>query len=126
MISPAVATSPDPAKIVIKIERSPQAAMIHAAKVLPNYGWNKTQFACLKELWRRESNWRPEAKNKQPVRAKINGVWQYVHAGGIPQILGMDPKTAVEDQIRRGLVYIESRYGTPCRALSFHDRQNWY
>lgn len=100
--------------------------MIHARKEIKEYGWDRKQFACLKELWRRESNWRPEAKNKQAVRARINGVWQYVHAGGIPQILGMDPKTTVEKQIDRGLIYIQARYQTPCQALRFHDRNNWY
>lgn len=108
------------------IERTPESAMIHASRVLPTYGWGRDQFKCLKELWRRESNWRPEARNKQAVRARVGGEWRWVHAGGIPQILGMDPKTGVREQIRRGLVYIDSRYGSPCRALKFHDSNNWY
>lgn len=100
--------------------------MDHAELRMIEFGWSPRQFGCLVELWRRESNWRPEARNKQAVRAKIDGVWQYVHAGGIPQILGLNPKISVEEQIDRGLTYIESRYQTPCNAKAFHDRNNWY
>jgi hypothetical protein len=70
----------------------------------------------------KESNWRPDARNKQAV--KSGGKW--VNAGGIPQILGLDPKIPVEDQIRRGMAYIDARYGSPCQAWNFHQNANYY
>ncbi len=53
------------------------------------------QFKCLDKLWTKESNWRHEAYNKQPVYQK----GQKLHAGGIPQILGLSPDTNPVEQI---------------------------
>jgi hypothetical protein len=80
--------------------------------------WEENQYRCLNRLWEKESNWRPEAYNKIKVMGK--------NAGGIPQILGMSPKTAPTEQIDRGISYIIYRYSTPCLALKFHDRKGWY
>ena len=81
------------------------------------YAWEKKQFKCLDELWTLESNWRPNAYNKVKVMGK--------NAGGIPQLLGMSPKTPATIQIDRGLNYIIERYSTPCKALAFH-KKHWY
>ena len=80
--------------------------------------WEENQYRCLDKLWSKESNWRPEAYNKRKVMGR--------NAGGIPQILGMSPKTAPTEQIDRGISYIIYRYGTPCMALKFHNRKGWY
>jgi hypothetical protein len=80
--------------------------------------WQENQYRCLDKLWIQESNWRPEAYNKIKVMGK--------NAGGIPQILGMSPKTPAPEQIDRGLAYIMHRYGTPCMAWKFHERKGWY
>lgn len=103
-------------------ERTPQAAKVYAKANLGAFGWAQTQWHCLEKLWTKESNWRPDARNKQAVTQ--NG--RKLHAGGIPQILGLNPKTPVVIQVNRGLVYIESRYGSPCKALDFHLVRNWY
>lgn len=80
--------------------------------------WTDKQFVCLEKLWHKESNWRPEAYNKRKVMGK--------NAGGIPQILGMDPATPATRQIERGFAYILYRYGSPCQALNFHNKKGWY
>jgi hypothetical protein len=80
--------------------------------------WADNQYACLNKLWTQESNWRHEAYNKVKVMGK--------NAGGIPQILGLDPKTPAPLQIDRGFAYIMHRYGTPCMAWKFHERKGWY
>ena len=82
------------------------------------YAWADNQYECLDKLWTKESNWRPEAFNKQKVMGK--------NAGGIPQILGLDPKTPAPLQIDRGIKYIIHRHGTPCMAWKFHQRKGWY
>ena len=99
---------------------------MYAKKQMMKYGWNTKQFTCLVELWRRESNWRPDAHNKTPVYMFINGVKTKFHAGGIPQKLGLDPKASVQHQISVGLDYIQRRYQSPCIALAHHNRMNWY
>jgi hypothetical protein len=80
--------------------------------------WASNQYECLDKLWTQESNWRSEAYNKVKVMGK--------NAGGIPQILGLDPKTPAPLQIDRGFAYILHRYGTPCMAWKFHQRKGWY
>ena len=121
---------PDPeakaSQVVMKpilVERNPEASMAYAQKQLSTMGWDTpAQWECLLSLWTKESNWRPDAYNKTPVRQ--NG--EKLHAGGIPQILGLDPDTTVERQIERGLVYLESRYGSPCTAWRFWSSNFWY
>ena len=84
--------------------------------------WEHNQWLCLDKLWTKESNWRHEAYNKQPVYQ--NGVKR--HAGGIPQILGLSPNTNPTEQIDRGIDYIIHRYSTPCKAWKFWQKNGWY
>lgn len=80
--------------------------------------WADNQYECLDKLWTQESNWRSEAYNKVKVMGK--------NAGGIPQILGLDPNLPAPLQIDRGFAYIMHRYGTPCMAWKFHEKKGWY
>jgi hypothetical protein len=82
------------------------------------YEWQYKQWSCLNKLWTKESNWRPNAYNKVKVMGK--------NAGGIPQILGLDPKTPAPRQIERGLDYIYNRYQTPCQAWKFWTMKGYY
>ncbi len=82
------------------------------------YEWQHKQWTCLNKLWTKESNWRPNAYNKIKVMGK--------NAGGIPQILGLDPKTPAPIQIDRGLSYIYNRYQTPCLAWEFFTKKGYY
>jgi len=82
------------------------------------YEWQYKQWLCLDKLWTRESNWRPNAYNRVKVMGK--------NAGGIPQILGLDPKTPAPVQIDRGLSYIYNRYHTPCKAWEFFTKKGYY
>lgn len=82
------------------------------------------QYPCLYEMWTRESNWRPLAKNKQS------------HASGIAQlkpstwkILGLKPTTNGYRQVDAGLKYIDRHYGKTggiCRAYAHHLAMGWY
>jgi hypothetical protein len=80
--------------------------------------WQHKEWSCLNKLWTKESNWRPNAYNKIKVMGK--------NAGGIPQILGLDPKTPPPLQIERGLKYIYHRYGTPCEAWKFFVMKGYH
>jgi len=85
-------------------------------------GFGEDQWPCLYNLWMRESGWRTEAGNP------------YSGAYGIPQSLpaskmatfGDDYRTNPATQIAWGLNYIRNRYGTPCNAWAFFQRNNWY
>jgi hypothetical protein len=80
--------------------------------------WADNQYKCLNKLWMKESRWEHDAYNKIKVMGK--------NAGGIPQLLGMSPYTPAPRQIDRGFDYIMHRYGTPCMAWKFHEKNNWY
>ena len=80
--------------------------------------WQHNQWLCLDKLWTKESNWRHEAYNNVKIMGK--------NAGGIPQILGLSPDTNPTEQIDRGLDYISYRYGTPCGAWKFWQKNGWY
>lgn len=80
--------------------------------------WRDKQWSCLNSLWAKESAWKPDTFNPVRVMGK--------HAGGIPQLLGLDPDTPAPRQIERGLDYIYYRYGTPCDAWSHWKRNGNY
>ncbi|MCL1923831.1 MAG: hypothetical protein FWG15_08280 [Propionibacteriaceae bacterium] len=102
---------------------TPAQAQSTAYGMMASYGWqNQTQFQCLVNLWNRESGWRWSAENPS------SGAY------GIPQALpaskmassGSDYRTNAVTQISWGLKYIKSRYGTPCGAWSFWQKNHWY
>lgn len=80
--------------------------------------WRDEQWSCLNSLWSKESAWNPQAFNDIRVMGK--------NAGGIPQLLGLDPDTPATYQIDRGLDYIYYRYGTPCVAWAHFKRYGWH
>jgi hypothetical protein len=112
--------------------RSEAAANANVAtgqSLAARYGWDPgtsaTQWGCLYTLWMHESGWQM--------------VWNTAGSGayGIPQSLpaskmtaaGADYLTNPATQIRWGLSYIRSTYGTPCAAWSFWQAQSpnhWY
>jgi hypothetical protein len=92
-----------------------------ARAMLPQFGFADSEFGCLDSLYVSESNWNPRADN--PVSS----------AYGIPQALTQSTENLPADymsnpasQIRWGLDYIRSSYGTPCSAWEFKQSHGWY
>lgn len=85
------------------------------------YGWRSEQYLALESLWYHESNWLHRAGN-------TGGAY------GIPQALpgykmrsaGADWQYNPETQIRWGLRYIKSVYGSPSSAFAHWQSHNWY
>ncbi len=85
-------------------------------------GYALSQMPCLDKMWTRESNWRTTAENPSS------------HSYGIPQALpaskmatfGSDYRSNPATQIKWGLNYIKTRYGSPCQAWTFWQAHNWY
>jgi len=85
-------------------------------------GWTGDEWACLDNLWARESGWRVNAGNLSSG------------AFGIPQALpgskmgsvAADWRTNPATQVTWGLNYIAGRYGTPCGAWASFRTNNWY
>ena len=76
--------------------------------------WNKSEYIALVKLWGKESAWNHRAVNNKST------------AAGIPQILGINPKTPAPHQIERGLEYIEHRYKKPSVAWAHWRANGWY
>jgi hypothetical protein len=90
--------------------------------MLPSFGFSQSsQWGCLLDLWNQESGWLWDAEN-------ASGAY------GIPQALpgdkmasaGPDWQTDPTTQIRWGLGYIQSVYGTPCGAWDHEEADGWY
>jgi len=90
-----------------------QAKRLGQEKVLDLYGSTR-EWKALFTLWDRESRWDYTADNP------------HSSAYGIPQMINMPKDTPMARQIEIGLRYIDSRYGTPTKALAFHNRNGWY
>ena len=93
-----------------------------ASAMLGSFGWPSSEFRCLQSLWNAESGWNPYASNPS------SGAY------GIPQALpgskmasaGPDWQSNPATQIRWGLGYIKSTYGSPCAAWSHEQGSGWY
>ena len=117
---PAVPTAASP--VVYAPPPNPGTAQAIAYQMMPSFGFDPaTQFSCLNNIWTRESGWRYNAAN-------ASGAY------GIPQALpgskmasaGADWLTNPATQIKWGLGYIQSTYGTPCNAWAFWQAHGWY
>jgi hypothetical protein len=98
---------------------SPQSI---AQAMLGSFGWSASQFSCLEPLWAGESGWSVTASNPS------------TGAYGIPQAMpaskmasaGPNWQTSAPTQIRWGLGYIKSTYGSPCAAWGHEEASGWY
>jgi uncharacterized protein YabE (DUF348 family) len=106
----------------VNISVSPGSAQEIGKQLAAARGWGDDQFACLLQLWNKESGWRVDAENRS------SGAY------GIPQSLpgskmasvGADWRTNPATQITWGLNYIGGRYGNPCGAWSASQAKGWY
>ena len=101
LFTPAYADAPDEVKrLTIK----------EYAAVLVD---DKYQMSCLSKLYGKESAWNPDA---------VNGSHY-----GIPQGKSDYLRDATaEEQVRWGLKYIDNRYGSPCAAWDFFQKNNYH
>jgi hypothetical protein len=99
----------------------PGTAQSIAFNMLSSFGFSTSQWGCLDDLWEEESGWVYNAEN-------ASGAY------GIPQALpgskmasaGPDWLTDPTTQIKWGLGYIQSTYGTPCAAWAHEEADGWY
>lgn len=102
LFSPAYAVAPVDEKQYVSIKE-------YAAILVDD----KDQMICLSKLYGKESAWNPEANS--------GSHW------GIPQGRSKYLRTATpEQQIQWGLKYIDNRYGSPCKAWEFFQKNNYH
>ena len=90
-------------------QKDPRAA---ARALLPEFGFDAGQWGCLDNLWNGESGWRYTAANSS---SGAFGIPQALPGSKMGTVAG-DWRTNPVTQIRWGLKYIKSSYGTPCSA----------
>lgn len=80
------------------------------------------QFQCFSNIVNHESSWNYRATNAG------SGAYGLVQAlpGSKMASAGADWQTNPATQIKWGLNYMDSRYGSPCGAWSFWQANNWY
>ena len=120
LVPPAYAAEP-PLPKMVEVRAVSFTPKQYAKAKLPKYQWSKSQFTCLVELWRQESNWNHLSRNKQ---SGAFGIAQFMPTtwGNYNSV----KTTNAFKQIDLGLRYIKVRYSSPCSALAFHVRNGWY
>jgi len=96
---------------------TPAQARAIAQQIVPT-----AQFACFDNIIEHESSWNLHATNAS------------TGAYGLPQSLpgskmaanGSDWRNNAVTQIKWGLAYMTSRYGSPCAAWAFWQTHHWY
>lgn len=85
------------------------------------YRWNFSQYACVANIWVRESGWNQSAYN----RSGAQGIPQAMPGSKMAKF-GRDWRTNPVTQIKWGLDYIKNVYGSPCNAWNFWQNHQWY
>jgi Transglycosylase SLT domain len=81
-----------------------------------------SQFQCMSNIVNHESGWNYRATNSS---SGAYGLFQAL-PGSKMASAGSDWRTNPRTQIKWGLNYMDSRYGSPCAAWSFWQANNWY
>lgn len=83
---------------------------------------NSAQYRCFSKIVQHESNWNVTATN---ASSGAYGLVQALPASKMASA-GSDWKTNPATQIKWGLDYMNSRYGSPCAAWDFWQANHWY
>ncbi|MET9897560.1 lytic transglycosylase domain-containing protein [Streptomyces sp. NPDC006446] len=80
------------------------------------------QFQCFSNIVNHESSWNYKAVN---ASSGAYGLFQALPGSKMSSV-GSDWQTNPATQIKWGLNYMDSRYGSPCEAWSFWQANHWY
>jgi hypothetical protein len=100
----------------------PTAAQATAKAMLSSFGFGSDQWSCLYSLWERESTWNVYAEN---AASGAYGIPQSLPGSKMASV-APDWQTNAATQIRWGLGYIKSVYGTPCAAWQNEVNLGYY
>lgn len=113
-----MALSAAPAQAAPKSVSSVSQAQAIAHKMIPN----AAQYKAFANIVKHESGWNVSATNAS------SGAYGLVQAlpGSKMASAGSDWKTNAKTQIKWGLDYMNSRYGSPQAAWNFWQANGWY
>lgn len=104
---------PNESKPIEQLEKVSVSIEDIAYVIATQKGWNGPEWSALQKLWGNESGWNTDAQNPSSGACGIPQAWPCSKIGDNWR----DPKT----QLTWGANYIQQRYGSPSKALSF-----WY
>jgi hypothetical protein len=102
-------------------EASAYSANVERARAWLRERTSDRQFRCLHVLWDNESNWRVRAGDPSGTYGIPQAYPGYKMASA-----GSDWRRNATTQVRWGLGYVRDRFGRPCEALAFQNRNGWY
>jgi hypothetical protein len=124
--SPTVSPTPSPtARPTIRPRPRPKATplpdTVAGARQYVKNAIGLTQYNCIDYIFNRESKW-------NPLAGTVSGAY------GIPQAypgskmaaFGSNWRTSPITQVKWGIWYVNSRYGSACQALAFWKSHGWY
>lgn len=120
-VTGSVRIRPSASAAASAITYAPSQLKALTISLMPSFGFSTSDFSCIDQIWTQESGWNVHAANPSG-------------AYGIPQALpgskmasaGPDWQNNATTQIKWGLGYIKSSYGTPCNAAAFKLSHGWY
>ncbi len=89
------------------------------AQTLVIIAWGLSEWDAFHDLVMRESGWNPRALNKSSGAC---GIPQSLPCSKLPQ--GID--TPPIEQVKWMIKYVQNRYGSPTKAIQFHNSKGWY
>jgi hypothetical protein len=113
----AASRSKDSSDFVVQSSYSTSAIQAMARQMVPS-----GQFQCFSNIVDHESSWNYHAVN---ASSGAYGLFQALPASKYSSA-GSDWQTNPATQIKWGLNYMNSRYGSPCEAWSFWQANSWY
>jgi hypothetical protein len=123
----APASAAAPAAVAVAVQTTKPAAVTGTPREIAHTlassrGWSAAQWTCLDKLWQRESKFQPTIRNS---RSGAYGIPQALPASRMASA-GADWRTNPVTQVKWGLTYISTRYGTGCNAWAHWQRHGWY
>ena len=123
--SPALALAPTPrptARPKPKYRDTVENARLYVKRTI-----GLTQYNCIDQIWYHESRWNPRAiypAGGDPATASY-GIPQ-AHPGIKMAAFGSNWRTSPLTQVKWGIWYVDSRYGSACAAYAFKAAHGWY
>lgn len=108
---------PDATTLAAKASYSVSEVQAMARSMVPS-----GQFQCFSNIVDHESSWNYRAVN---ASSGAYGLFQALPGSKMASV-GADWQTNPATQIKWGLNYMNSRYGSPCEAWSFWQANSWY
>ncbi len=113
---------PTPTPAVRRTARPVYADTVANAKAYARSRLGATQYACIDHIFTYESKWNPLAYNS---RSGAYGIPQAV-PGSKMATFGSNWRTSPLTQVKWGIWYVNSRYGSACDAWAFIQAHGWY